>query len=63
MTVFEAYFVPAKISCVASNSVANLEDVPEMAQTNSFQYELDPAGAQAYPSMHFIGCKGLHNTF
>ena len=40
-------------------SVADLNAAPEVAKTNSLQYELDPIGVQAFPSMHMLEVLGL----
>jgi hypothetical protein len=48
-------------SGAASTGFADLEAAPEMAQTKSLKYELEPAVAQAFPSMHFLEGKGLRN--
>ena len=48
-------------SGAASTGVADLEAAPEMAQTNSLKYDLEPAVAQAIPSMHFLEVNSLRN--
>ena len=45
-----------------STGVADLEAAPEVAQTKSIKYELEPASAQAFPSIHTLKDEGLHDA-
>ena len=45
--------------CSFDRRHANLKAAPEVAQTNSLYYELDPAFTQAFPSMYVIEGTGL----
>ena len=49
------------ISGAASIGVADIEAAPEMAQTKSLKYYLEPTVAQAYPSMHMLEGNGLRD--
>ena len=48
-------------SGAASTGVADLEAAPEMAKTKSLKDYLEPAVAQAVPSIHFLEGNGLRD--
>ena len=55
-------FVSAVTSGAASAGVADLEAAPEVAQTKSIKYELEPASAKAFSSMQLLEGKSQHDT-
>ena len=49
-------------SGTASTGVTDLKASPDIAQTKSIKCELEPASAQAFPSMQLLEGKGPHDA-